>query len=255
LGLPVALWFRRTEETRLWTALAAGFAIGVVPTGIFALPATSLEWLESLEVIGAAGGLGASGGLAFWLTLRVTGNLDLDGPPTRLSVLRGAWSATGLAASAVIASGVVFAIPIIIKDRSCHNVFRDGRTSIGPTVTIDLDILATDRSKLSKLVEEFGKANGMSFRNWSDYYPSDHDGFLVSICNEDGLMIEASDDRGIYGGGDLIDIFVPNDDTVWRPLMESLIAALATEWPEKVRYRDRDGRLVEEPVIRSEPGE
>jgi hypothetical protein len=255
LGLPVALWYRRIEQTGLWASLAGGFAIGMGPAGLFALASNSLTWLELLEVLAVSGGLGASGALAFWLTLRVTGNLDLDGPPMRLSVLRGAWSAAGLAGSAVIASSVVFAIPIIIKDRSCHNIFRDGRTSIGPTVTIDLDISATDRPKLTSVIEEFGKEHEMAFRNWSDDYPSDYgDDFQISLCNEEGLVIEASDDRGTDRGFP-ITIFVLSAETAWQTQMHDLIVALDAQWPEKVRYRDRVGKLVEEPVINSEPGE
>jgi hypothetical protein len=107
LGLPVALLYRVKRWTRLSETLTGGFLIGAVPFSIADWPvhrspgemssiggvATSLNgiptlagWLQYLAFdVAAAGGLGALGALAFWLTLRLFGALnpaDQKRPPT-----------------------------------------------------------------------------------------------------------------------------------------------------------------------------
>jgi hypothetical protein len=104
LGLPVALVYRRMRWTRLSAALAGGFLIGAVPLSIADWPlhrspgemttigagtsngvVTSINgiptlagWLQYLAFdVAAAGGLGALGAFAFWLTLRLSGVLNL----------------------------------------------------------------------------------------------------------------------------------------------------------------------------------
>jgi hypothetical protein len=99
LGLPVALLYRVQRWTRLSSALAGGFLVGAVPfsfadwpvhrspgemasiggvtTSINGIP-TLAGWLQYLAFdVAAAGGLGALGAFAFWLTLRLSGALNL----------------------------------------------------------------------------------------------------------------------------------------------------------------------------------
>jgi hypothetical protein len=126
LGLPAALLFRYEQWTSLIGAIAAGLLIGAIPVGILEWPLqpgsgfsasspsgptvvdgipTWAGWLEYLQLVGGFGLLGALGALAFWLTLKVSGVLILDGTPpfSRLSV--------ALAAIAVLASAAVGIAP------------------------------------------------------------------------------------------------------------------------------------------------
>jgi hypothetical protein len=78
LGLPVAIICRARRWTHWSVAIVGGFLIGVVPVGLFGLWANDgrLNGLVgAVPLIGFAGGFGASGALAFWLTLKLCGEL------------------------------------------------------------------------------------------------------------------------------------------------------------------------------------
>ena len=102
LGLPIALLFRAKRWTRLVAALAAGFLIGATPIGILAWPMdfspgtgasidgiptviggipTATGWLHYCGILGVFGGLGAVGGLIFWITLKYFGVLKAADSP------------------------------------------------------------------------------------------------------------------------------------------------------------------------------
>ena len=96
LGLPVALFYRRRQWRSPAYALAGGFLIGALPAGLYFWPLdprpgtdvwtgttqtladgvpTWAGWVEYLQMLGGFGCLGALGALAFWLTLKVGGEL------------------------------------------------------------------------------------------------------------------------------------------------------------------------------------
>src|SRR6185436_11963569 len=93
---------------------------------------------------------GALAGLVFWLVLKLSGELATREPSAdygseQTSYRSGSARASMLlGATAVILTTVVLAIPTITKDRSCHNMFRDGRRSVVPQLSIDLHIEAQD---------------------------------------------------------------------------------------------------------------
>jgi hypothetical protein len=74
LGLPIALLFRFMRWQRPYLAVVTGFLIGAMPNGVLSWPTDN--WLKLSVILGVYGGLGASGALAFWLTLRWAGALD-----------------------------------------------------------------------------------------------------------------------------------------------------------------------------------
>jgi len=80
LGLPTALYFRHRGWTHVLAAIAGGFLVGAIPIGVLTVGsivvggmASPSKLMKGLEVVGTVGGLGAPGGLAFWLTLRAAG--------------------------------------------------------------------------------------------------------------------------------------------------------------------------------------
>jgi hypothetical protein len=154
-------------------------------------------WLGYLKVVGVLGGLGAVGGLVFWLTLRSCGVFaaaDHEGTAPK----RREWRlAAVLAAAAAIASIAVAAIPSIIMDRSCHNMFRDGRRSVSSQLNIDLAIAPSDWPKLAQLLEDFGAKHGMSYRNTSEERPATVKILGISVCSEEGLVIAVQEQFGI----------------------------------------------------------
>jgi len=209
-------------------------------------------WLNYLQLMGIFGGFGAVGGLVFWLTLRWSGVLTVDavGPALRQRRI-GMW----LAGAAVTASVTVFALPSITMDRSCHNMFRDGRRSASPKANIDLDIAAGDRSKLAPLLEQFAISHGLSFRNSSESRPEVAI-LSFSACSEQGVVINIHEqywaapeyaaprgDRGVAIG-----VFDLHDGAGWQPLARELVAVLDAQWQGKIRFRDPMGRLVPGPA-------
>ena len=76
LGVPVLLIFRRQGWSRPIATVVGGFMIGAMPIGsVLALTSeksSSFRWLlANLEIIVTAGGAGALGAAAFWLTLKI----------------------------------------------------------------------------------------------------------------------------------------------------------------------------------------
>jgi hypothetical protein len=273
LGLPAALLYRAKQWKRVSAAMIGAALIGAIPVGLFAWPInpslrttasvdgvttiidgipTLAGWLGYLKLLGMFGSLGAAGGLVFWLTLRGAGVLTVTdlGPvkPTRRQRRIGLL----LAAAAMAASAAVFALPSVTLDRSCHNLFRDGRNSVSPKVRIDLDIATTDWSRLTRLLDEFAVSHGMSFRNSNDSKPAVVEILGLSACDENGRVITADDLRwasradAALGGdrGVTIGVFALKEDTGSLPLAQELVAALNSEWQGKVRLRARDGRFI-----------
>lgn len=80
IGLPLALYFRRRGWTHVLAAIAGGILVGVITIGVLTVGSLVVDGMptashlrKSLEIAGICGGLGAPGGLAFWLTLRAFG--------------------------------------------------------------------------------------------------------------------------------------------------------------------------------------
>jgi hypothetical protein len=271
IGLPVALFYRAKRWTRLTATMAGAFVIGAVPGGVLTWPVspsfrttasvdgvatiingvpTLAGWLNYLEGLAALGGLGALGGLVFWLTLRSCGVLaapDCEGagPPPR------AWRMVlALTAAATIASIAVAAIPSITMDRSCHNVFRDGRRSMSSSLNVDLDIAMDDWPTFTTLLQNFGASHGMLFRN-SSSSRSEVKILGLSACTEQ-VVITVVDQRWasrnyaplMAGRGVPVGIYDLTDRDAWQPLARELVAELDSQWPGKVRFIGRDGRSI-----------
>lgn len=276
LGLPVALLYRAKRWTRLSTVIAGAFLIGAIPVGLFAWPispssrttasvdgvATVIDgiptlagWLSYFKLLGMFGGLGAVGGLVFWLTLRWSGALMINDSNSSKPVLRQQRIGFWLASVAITASAAIFALPSLTADRSCHNMFRDGRRSVSSKVNIDLDITMGEWSRLARVLEEFGTSRGMSFRNSSESRPGVVEILGLTACIEEGVAISVHEqlwnsqtqtvlrgDRGVA-----ISFYDLRDGASWQPLAKELVAALDSEWLGKVRFRNGGGRFVAGP--------
>ncbi|HEY2178995.1 MAG TPA: hypothetical protein VGH15_10465, partial [Caulobacteraceae bacterium] len=214
LGLPVALVYRSRRWTSLVAALAGSFLIGMMPGGLLALPSLFVEsasvdnvptvvggvptmagLIRYLALLGILGSLGVAGGVTFWLTLRWLGELKPASPALAKGAPIRTRASIWLAAAAVVLTIGIASIPAITKDRSCHNMFRNGRRSVAPQLDIDLDITLDDWPKLAAVLDEFAKAHGMSFRDSSESEPGVLKGLGLSACNEVGQNIAVEDLR------------------------------------------------------------
>ena len=297
LGLPVFLILR--NKVKNWgagisvlVALIAGFAIGAIPWGAFTWPLkgsslvmktntwigpdhvqtvrdgipTLAGWLEYIKGLLMFGAIGVLGGFAFWVTLKLLGDL----PSARKEeVVEGVAQTSRtkpfrkrimllFSGSIVILTVAVCAIPVITADRSCHNMFRDGRTSIGPVVVMDLLIADDEWPKFTELLQTFATTHDMSFRDDSDVTPDVVRTLYLSVCNENGVNIEILEQRWAPENYEdmtrpsvSIDVFAVKDDTDWIPLTRQLINDLEAQWPSELQFTGSRGEIVPKPEILS----
>src|SRR6266571_157136 len=279
LALPPFVLLSWAGRVNLIWAIGVGFLVGAGPLGLLAWPLhpgsrfnawsngtatvidgvrTAAGWLEFGQGLLLFGSLGALAGLTFWTALKLSSVLPLINAAADLASLprRGVHPATTLAAFAVLATTAVAAIPTITKDRTCHNMFRDGRASIGPRVNIDLQIGLDEWARLTKLLEDFAAMHGLSFRNLIRPDSPAARFLYLSLCNERGTSISVveqywhnstyarpSADRGIS-----IPVYEVYEGSDWQELAGDLIAELEATWPGRVRFRDPRGRIVPKPA-------
>jgi hypothetical protein len=276
LGLPLFLLLRWKRRVNAAWSIAGGFLVGMVPGAILTWPwrpgsgsssssngvptvvdgvPTLAGWIGYGETLTILGAFGALGGLVFWLTLKLSGALAAGEPVPAPGSRRGARATVGLALAAVALAALVFAIPAIRKDRTCHNMFRDGGSSISPQVNLDLALGFEDWPALTKRFEDFAAAHALSLRDSSRSQPGVVHVLGLSLCNDKGVNIAAHEQRWaaqnfeplVAGSGISISAYELRPDSGWKDHMRGLVAALKATWPGKVRFRDRDGRVVPMP--------
>jgi hypothetical protein len=214
LGLPLAIAFRSRGWINVLTSTGAGFVIGALPVPLLAflsppeaasingIPTVidgshTLAGLSSTAIFAAQFGLlGTIGGFVFWLVLKVSGRTSgysvHPAPEARTS------RRTGVIFSASLVALIgVFAIPSLVKDRSCHNPLRDGRASIGTELHGHIEIGAEDWPELIRIFEEFSLIREWSFRDDSTYGPQRRV-LRLSMCTAAGTQISA--DQQIWPG-------------------------------------------------------
>lgn len=293
LGLPLFLILRLLGRKRWITAISSvcvGFLIGALPLSILALwfwdplgggnvwaddvPTivngipTLAGWLIYGKAFAVLGRFGAFGGLVFWATLKVSGSLEESEakekgatglPGKTYGSIRA--RVIGLTIIAVLMTVAIFAIPDVTKDRTCHNMFRNGLTSIGSQVNIEVDIRIEDWPKLTKLFESFGKTHNFSLRNLSRTRPGEFQILALSLCNERGAYFSVNDQRLashnfdplIKGWGTLIGVYEGQEGSGWKQSTRDMVSELDSAWPGMVKFRDGSGRVIPMPDALQNP--
>lgn len=280
LGLPCFLVLESKGRVSVISAIAAGFIIGATPIGLFwlttlggnssassnGLPTivngwpTMAGWLEYLKLLIQLGSFGALASFAFWFTLRICNGLVRSGRSSSESSLehgryaRNMGPAAGLTVAVLLTSGV-FAIPAITMDRTCHNMFRDGRTSVGPQVNMDLRIGMEEWPKLTEIFDHFAATHGLSLRNSSRDQPGVVRVLALSLCTDQGTNIEVIDQRWaskgfvplIDGRGVPIAVYEQHENASWQPLTRDLLAQFESRWPGMIEFRDGQGHAIPMP--------
>jgi hypothetical protein len=271
LGLPLFFFLRSTNRLGFVSCALAGFLVGAVPVSVldlismFGLQSASTAgkptvvngvptlagWIEYAYAVGFTGSIGLAGGLTFWVALRTSGRLARppNGSEPQPRKLRP--GSRSMISAAVVLTCAVFLLPSIVRDSSCHNLFRDGRTSIRPQISADISLAAKDWPTLTQIFVDFGAIHSLSFRGdeqirrgtlmWRD----------LNLCGEAGVNIDAVDrpwlaqinsplaDRGIQ-----FSVYELKPGSDWQPLARDLISRIDTTWPEKTTFRGPDGTII-----------
>ncbi|PDT89059.1 hypothetical protein CO669_15890 [Bradyrhizobium sp. Y36] len=250
-GVPLYLFVRR-RRPRVGIAACAltGFLIAAAPFSVLALigggaPAMvnrfngappSFSWIEYVSAVALLGSSGLVGGLTFWAAMR--------------SSLSG-WRSWSVVSAAALLTGGVFVLPIVVRDTSCHNVFRDGRTSVRPQVYANLKVPAEDWKRLEQTFAAFGQAQALSIRR--DVHT--RDGRIMwrsmDLCNDAGVSISVGDEPWLAGvhspradEGMTFSIYSLKPDSGWRLLARHLLDEIEKMWPEKTTFRGPSGQIL-----------
>lgn len=272
LGLPIFLYLNARGRAGVVSSIVAGFAIGCLPIGLLTFPLwlgtnfnastngvptvvngvrTLAGWLEYLQLMGV---FGAVAGMTFYATLRATRDFPNRGREPDIGRPRArAFVANGLTGLSLLLTAGALALPTITQDRTCHNMFRDGRTSVGPRVNIVLQISSDDWPRLTQLFRDFSAAHGLSFRDSSRMSPGVVQVLGLSLCNERGVNIVALEQIWHQTvsvpakDGVTLGIYELHEGSGWQRLARDFIARLQSTWPQRLQFKDLSGHFIPMP--------
>lgn len=271
LGLPLFYLLRSMRRIGVASSALGGILIGAVPFGVLTMISmfgpysassggrptvingvpTLAGWIDYAYAVGSIGMFGLAGGLTFWAAMRLSGQIagKPNKPEAQSSKLRG--GALSTVCVAVLLTCTLLILPSVVRDNSCHNLFRDGRTSVGPQISADLKLPAEDWPKLRKIFVDFGAAHSLSFRSderirganivWRD----------LNLCNEAGLNIDAVDqpwltqiNSSLADRGMNFSVYTLQPTSEWKPLARDLLNSIEMTWPQKTTFRGPNGKVT-----------
>lgn len=255
-GLPLFLLVRRKRsQVGIGACALGGLVVAALPFGVLALISmlsvqtassngkptivngvpTLLFWIEYIRAVGLTAWPGLVGGLAFWAAMR---------PGSR----RQSW--TVVSAAALLTCGV-FVLPVVVRDKSCHNTFRDGRTSVSPQVHANLQVPAEDWRTLEQTFADFGRAHALSIRGDEQLRNGRSTWRSLDLCSEAGISINLYNEPWLAhvhspraDEGMTLSISALKPDTDWKPLARHLLGEIETVWPRKTTFRGPSGQIL-----------
>ncbi|HKY87317.1 MAG TPA: hypothetical protein VJL90_11200 [Pseudorhodoplanes sp.] len=266
LGLPLFFLFRERRWTSVFSSVAGGFVVGAIPIGFLAWPfwpgsgssssvnnvpliingmPTAAGWLSYFQNLIFFASFGALAGFVFWLVLKLSGSMAPEADRDRRRMTH--WGVTtGLAAVAVLLAGAVVAVPSITKDRTCHNMGRDGGGTFSVKTRILLPVAHDDWPKLRKAFDDFSMKNELSLKDFNQARPDLASFFLdLSLCSDRGTNIFVNERNwsalavglppsrgvGVY-------VYEVRPNSGWKGLVRELASELESAWPGKVHLRE-----------------
>ncbi len=148
------------------------------------------------------------------------------------------------------------------KDMSCHNPFANakGATRVSAIFAIDLGIVHDDWPELTRLLEGFAVSHGWSWRNDSEEQPGVLQALHLSLCAPNRLLIGVHETRwpsnnfaGIPGRGLGLAMYGDLAEEVWQPVAAEVVEILESRWPDRVKFTDRGGYVIDRPVFLRQP--
>lgn len=211
LGLPVFIKIEGKGKFNVITSLIAGAAIGALPIGLITFPLspfggssstngipmvvdgipTLAGWIGYFEFLLYPTAFGVAGGFAFWLTIRAA---ELFAKSVRSEWMRNLPGLGLIVLALSVAGGGLTTVETQI-DKTCHNMLRDGRSTVSPRVRMYLEIAPEDVPRMVEVFETVGQAHHMVLRNKSDVRPDIVDITSLSLCNDLGLNISVNSQR------------------------------------------------------------
>ena len=256
LALPAYSVLRLYRRQTWRSCIVAGFLVGATVAALVLLPVsgsmqigremavvggvrTAAGWRMYAEAVGTAGGIGAGAGGAFWAALRLLEHAGRWPQLGRLSLTAGV-------SLAIAASWTVFALPKLTADRSCHNVFRDGRGSIGPVLFFTVELKGGEWPRFRDTAEHFASAEEWAVDESNDKDKAFSDSRFVSVCVEPGTKI-------MFSGADAsnptraeVSVFQPQGGNSWQAPAGRLLASIEAAFPGQLR-RDWTGTEMQTP--------
>ena len=256
LGLPLFLLVRRKRsQVGIAACALGGIVVAALPFGVLALMSmlsvqtassngkptivngvpTLLFWIEYIHAVGLTALSGLVGGLAFWAAMWSGSR-------------RQSW--TVVSAAALLTCGV-FILPVVVRDRTCHNIFRDGRTSVSPQVYANLKVPPEDWRTLAQTFADFGRAHALSIRSDEQLRNGRSTWRSLDLCNEAGISINLYDEPWLAqvhspraDEGMKLSITSLKPDTDWKPLARHLLGEIEIAWPRKTTFRGPSGQIL-----------
>ncbi len=254
LAMPAYLVLRRYRQETWWSCITAGFVVGAIVAACILLPATgsvqigqemtvvagrrtAAGWRMYAEAVGIAGGVGAAAASIFCAALRL---LERSARSPRL----GRLALTAGISLAIAVGWTVFAIPGLIMDRSCHNVFRDGRTSISPVLFFAVEVGEGEWPRLQDIVDRFA-----TDERWAvDQSNADDKAFsprrFVDVCTEPGtdIILDGFDAPGAHWV--TVSVYQPQGGDSWQEPARHLLAAIEAGFPGRLRRTAADKEVL-----------
>ena len=247
LAMPTYSVLRLCRRETWFSCIAAGFVVGaaVAALVLLLLPMpdseqigrevtvaggvrTAAGWRMYAETVGIVGGIGAGAGGIFWAALRL---LERAGRWPRL----GRFSLTAGTSLAVAASWIIFALPSLMADRSCHHLFRDGQDSIGPVLFFTVELEESEWPRFQNVAKGFASAEGWAIDGSNDKDKALSNRRFVNVCVERGTQI-------LFDGSDVprptraeVSVLQPQGGDSWQGVAGRLLVSIEAGFPGRLR--------------------
>lgn len=262
-GLPAYLIISRKKKITWYISIFAGFVIGCIVPAIIFFPYTPGQnynafvngketiingiptfygWLNYAKFTAGSGFFGVLGGLSFWLTLKILNKQNSDVANSRISIS----PYTIIPLAILITSITIVMLPIITKDRSCHNPLRGGESSMSPVLSLDVNITDADWSKMTDFFIQFAQEFNLEFKDSSDSKPDVYRILYLSMCHDSGFQFSILEQRWARENyrnpnpnrGVSISVYAFGDDNNLKSIAQHFVIDAKERWPSKVSIRD-----------------
>ena len=277
LGLPLFLFLSSKSRIGIIACALGGFAVGASGLAVFELfgmlgggsynawtggratvvngVPTLLGWLEYAQGVGFFGLIGLAGGLTFWLTMRLSHQIPTSPKAAEAPAGISPTISRAIAATAISSTCAVLLLPSIIRDNSCHNLFRDGPQSFHLLqIYADVALTRDDWPALTQIFTNFAVAHSLSLRSDQKIRREEILWRSLDLCNEAGVSINILDnlwlDRSLNAPARIkgvkltVEEFKAGSD--WNLLAHELVDEINATWPGKIGYRGRGGETLSE---------